>query len=311
MRPDQRHRVESSDVVGCAVGILRRGAEPEFIFHGECADGGEAMTSDVLWEAASLSKPVVALLATQQFMSDPDLFSQRLSTDLDSFGATEDQRWAEVNRWHLLTHSSGLPNWRDAGQLLGFESDPGTAGYSGEGYELLLSELSLQSTLGAGPLLDRHLGQLQMSNSTFTPDAAAEAIVAIGHDNSGTDVPKQYWRHPSAATSLHTTANDYLQFLRVIARPDDVANPSLQEAAKRIAERQTEVLPGYGRTLGWAFAESDVGDVLWQHGDNPGFKHVAALRPATGEAIVVLTNDDGGQPLYRDLCRDFLGVEVW
>lgn len=311
MPQDLSQTVASFDVAGCAVGLLRRGEEPEFVFHGECVDGGEAVTSGVLWEAASLGKPVVALLAAAHVANNPALLSRPILSDPSAFGAAEDGRWREVNLLHLLTHSSGLPNWRAEGQPLRFESDPGTAGYSGEGYELLLSELSRQSTLGAGLLLHQHLERLQMGSSTFTPDLAAASVVAIGHDESGAPVPKQHWGSPKAASSLHTTVHDYLQFLRAVARPDDVENTRLRDAARLIAERRTEVLPGHGRTLGWAFAEGEAGDVLWQHGDNPGFKHVAAVRPSMGEAIVVFTNDDNGQPLYRNLCRDFLGVEVW
>ncbi len=150
-----------------------------------------------------------------------------------------------------------------------------------------------------------------MSDSSFIPDPATARVVATGHDESGRPVLKHYPTVPKASGSLHTTVHDYLQFLRTIARPNNAENAALRDAAERVAERQTEVFPGYGRTLGWAFIEGDHGDVLWQHGDNPGFKHVAAVRPSTGEAIVVFTNDDNGQPLYRELCRDFLDVEVW
>lgn len=311
MASDLAQRVEQSSIAGCSVGRLQRGQEPEFAFGGVCSTNGAAMSRSAIWEAASLSKPVVALLATTNALADPTLLQQPLTTDLAGFGADSDARWDAVNLFQLLTHGSGLPNWRDEGQLLGFESDPGTPGYSGEGYELMLSELAHRSGVAAGPLLDEHLARLGMSASTFTPDPSRDAATVIGHDESGAAVPKQYWSEPKAASSLHTTIDEYMRFLRLIARPNEAASPELKAATERLTKRETEVIPGYGRTLGWSFNEGDHGDVLWQHGDNPGFKHVAAARPATGEAIVVFTNDDNGQPFYRDLCRDFLDVEVW
>ena len=308
---DLTRLVDGSDVAGCAVARLRRDEEPEFIFLGSCEAGGASITSEVLWEAASLGKPVVALLAASLVRENPTHLEQPLSTDLAAWGADGDDRWNDISLLHLLTHTSGLPNWREDGALLGFDSDPGTPGYSGEGYELMLSELSVRSGSAAGSLLDRHLAALHMHSSTFTADPTKQLVMALGHDAAGTAVPKQHWSEPKAASSLHTTVEDYARFLLAIARPDEVSDPALRDAAFMLAVRQTELLPGFGRTLGWAFIEGDHGDVLWQHGDNPGFKHVAAVCPSTGEAIVVFTNDESGQTLYRDLCRDFLEVEVW
>lgn len=303
--------VKRSAVAGCAVGILRQGQRPEFVFHGACAPGGEQLHRGVMWEAASLSKPAVALLAIEQLRDEPSLLTRTLSTDLRSLGADDDARWMNVTPFHLLTHTSGLPNWREDGQRLGFESDPGTAGYSGEGYELLLSELSTRSGLPARSLLEGHLKRLGMLSSTFTPQDTTAARVVVGHDESGGSVPKHHPTQAKASGSLHTTVEDYMRFLQHIACPDDTTEPHRYTAAKLAAERQTEVLPGYGRTLAWAFVESDRGDVLWQHGDSPGFKHLAAVRPSTHEALLVLTNDDNGQALYRKLCLGFLGIEVW
>lgn len=175
MASDLTERIERSTTIGCAVGRLESGKEPDFAFHGVCSADGLAMSESVTWEAASLSKPVVALLAAADASADPTLLGQPLTTDLVAFGADSDEQWADVNLFQLLTHGSGLPNWRDEGQLLGFESDPGTPGYSGEGYQLVLTELAHRADLAAGPLLDQHLERLGMSGSTFTLDPRSEA----------------------------------------------------------------------------------------------------------------------------------------
>ncbi len=51
------------------------------------------------------------------------------------------------------------------------------------------------------------------------------------------------------------------------------------------------------RALGWAVASKGHGEILWQHGDNPGYKHLAAFNPGTGDAVVVMTNGDCGREL--------------
>lgn len=303
--------IELDENMGCSIGLLSRDSQPEFAFHGRCVVNGNSISTDTLWEAASLSKPVVALLALARSAQASDFLTSPLVTSREQFGADDDSRWAELTLWHALNHTTGLPNWRPSGDPLSFESDPGTSGYSGEGFELLLVELAARAALPADVLLDRHLRSLKMSRSSFTPDLEQMAVVAIGHGPSDEAIQKVQVETARASGSLHTTAADYMSFVSAVARPDAIANPSLQGAARRMGDRSVEHLPGYGRTPGWAFTQTADGDVLWQHGDNPGFKHIAAVRPATAEAVVVFTNSDNGQALYREVCKRVLAVDVW
>lgn len=299
------------DDFGYCVGTISRGAEPEFVFGGRCARGGPDISTDTLWEAASLSKPVVAFMALERSVDHSGLLSRPLRTSAPSFGAVDDRRWHELTVQHALTHTTGFPNWRAADRPLAFESDPGSPGYSGEGYELLLAELALDAASSADVCLHDVLHRLGMSESSFTPAPEARSDVAVGHDESGRAVPKRWPTAPKASGTLHTTAHDYARFLSVIACPDDIRDRSLRAAATRSAERSLETFEGHGRTLGWAFTQTSSGDVLWQHGDNPGFKHIAAIRPSTGEAIVVFTNSDAGQAFYRTVCKRVFDVDVW
>ena len=50
---------------GCCIGLLGRERGSEFFFHGQCGVGLQPVAADTVWEAASLSKPVVALLAIE------------------------------------------------------------------------------------------------------------------------------------------------------------------------------------------------------------------------------------------------------
>jgi hypothetical protein len=56
---------------------------------------------------------------------------------------------------------------------------------------------------------------------------------------------------------------------------------------------------------------STGGPILWQHGDNDGFKHIAAARPDRGDAIIVLTNGDSGWAVVRDLAAHVVGLSLW
>lgn len=299
------------EVPGCCVGLLSGNLQPEFVYSGCIKRKGDPVSAGTLWETASLSKPVVALLALERGILDPDFLTKPLTVSPRQFGAATDDRWGELTLLHTLAHTTGLPNWRSTGESLSFESDPGSPGYSGEGFELLLAELSSRLGVRAVSLLERHLDRLQMATSSFTPDFTAVSSVATGHLLSGEPVPKHRDGIARASGSLHATAADYMRFLSVVARPDPTVDSGLATAAQRMASRSVETIPGHGRTLGWAFTQTASGDVLWQHGDNPGFKHVAAVCPDTGQAVLVFTNSDAGQTIYREVCRRVLHVEVW
>lgn len=101
------------------------------------AKAGEVRaTAETLFEAASLSKPVLAA-AIHDLVRDG-------SIDLDEpvmkrVDFTTDTATRAITPRHLLSHSSGLPNWRtEANSDLVSRFKPGSEfRYSGEGFALL------------------------------------------------------------------------------------------------------------------------------------------------------------------------------
>jgi CubicO group peptidase (beta-lactamase class C family) len=98
--------------------------------------GATPATPDTLFEAASLSKPVLAVaihdLARERLIN----LDEPIARHVDF---TSDPTTRLITPRHLLSHSSGLPNWRtEAGSELVSRFKPGSAfRYSGEGYVLL------------------------------------------------------------------------------------------------------------------------------------------------------------------------------
>jgi CubicO group peptidase (beta-lactamase class C family) len=97
---------------------------------------GEKVNSNTVFEAASLSKRVFAYAVLK-------LVDRRLiDLDVPLFqyfpGYIDDPRIRTVTARQVLTHTSGLPNWRPNGKPLAFAFDPGTRfSYSGEGFVYL------------------------------------------------------------------------------------------------------------------------------------------------------------------------------
>ena len=99
--------------------------------------------------AASLVKPVIAQVALE------------VIDDLD------EALLGDITVRHVLTHTTGLPNWRPAGEERVPLRPPGVRwGYSGEGFVLLMQHLEQRTGQSLDHLVDAHVfAPLDMTES--------------------------------------------------------------------------------------------------------------------------------------------------
>lgn len=200
---------------------------------------------------ASLVKQVIAHLALE------------LVDDLD-----EHVR-GEITVRHILTHTTGLPNWRPDGQPLEPLRPPGQRwGYSGEGFVLLQEHLERRTGESITALADdRVFRPLGMKDSHLTePEAGFHGY-----------------------RTLMTTAADYGRFLAHVLRLDD-------ERWRPLWRIDDEL--GWG--AGWGI---ELGPPVhgWQWGQNDDASNFVLGCPSTGDGVVILTDDADGRPYYRSV----------
>jgi CubicO group peptidase (beta-lactamase class C family) len=124
-------------------------------------------TPDTLFEAASLSKVVMAV-AVHDMVRDGLIDLDRPVSEHVAF--TNDPETRAITPRHLLSHSSGLPNWRDeAGEQLESAFTPGSRfRYSGEGFVLLGRLVEAVTGKTAAQVVEaRVLRPAGMSHSTY------------------------------------------------------------------------------------------------------------------------------------------------
>ena len=200
--------------------------------------------------AASLVKQIIGHLALA------------MVADLD---ATID---AGISTRHVLSHSTGLPNWRPAGKDLAPLRPPGQRwGYSGEGFVLL----------------QRHLEEL--ANRPIDELAAEEVFEPLGMADSHLGPPEEGFH---GYRPLFTTGADFGRFLAHVLSLDD-------ERWRPQVAIDDELAWG----AGWGL---EMGPPLlgWQWGLNLDAANFVIGCPETGDGVVVLTDDpNNGREFYR------------
>ena len=274
----------------------------------------EPVRADTIFQAASLSKQATAYAAFALHERGKLDFDAPLVSYVDDL---EDASARTVTVRHVLSHSSGFPNWRfEAGKKLVPEFAPGTKfQYSGEGFFYLQRVLEQISGQGFGELMNALVFQpLKMTSTSMLRKPEWSDRYALPHDRRGVlrrerdksaRPPVASWKYadyaaavdpgnprlpnwmtPNAASSMITTAPDYARFLAAAT-----VNPAIRK-------EQINIRPSLGWGLGWGIERVDGREYVWQWGDNGGYKNFVAAEPAAGNAIFVFTNGDSGARVY-------------
>jgi CubicO group peptidase (beta-lactamase class C family) len=266
------------------------------------------VTPHTVFEGASLGKPAFAYAVLALEAAGLIDLDTALSAYVSYEPVAHDPRHTAVTARRVLSHQTGLPNWRREGGPLEFEFDPGSRfGYSGEGYMYLQRAIEHIMEEPAG-LVARALvfDHFNMQRSRFVPDSKTVSDYATGHDGTGTPIDKTWPDAAYVAYGLHTTVLDFSRLMLGIRNERALDEP----AATRAVGWQVDVHPtAVGWGLGWGIETTAAGPAIWHWGDNPGFKHYAYLALASGNGIVVFTNADGGMAIMPEIVTLALGAE--
>ena len=280
----------------------------------------EPVDNDTVFEAASTSKPVFAyavMKLCEKGVMDLDTPLTKYTSDRFLEG---DPRLELITPRHVLSHTSGLPNFRSDEEPLKIHFTPGDEwSYSGEGYSYLQSvvthliggrvNLNDCATFEAGlkvcasePSIDEYmkaniLVPFGMTSSGYLWNDAIEHHMARGHDEKGQ--PSTSDRRPTGPSlarygmvgGLCTTPTDYAKFLIEIIDPKPrdgfrLGRKSLQEMLRPQVKRNA----GSSWALGWEINHTENGDFLRHGGGNPGYSCFVAASVPRKSGYVIMTN---------------------
>jgi CubicO group peptidase (beta-lactamase class C family) len=306
---------ERHHVCAVAVAVIKHRKVDAVDAAGGCAPGA-APDADSTFQAASLSKPVFAyavlkLVEQGKLALDAPVMTylpQGYRHQLDPLTPepselVTDPRLAKITVRMALNHTAGLPNW--AGGPLHVETAPGTAWrYSGEGYVLL--QRAVEAVTGQ-PLDQVMRAQvfvpLGMERSEFVRSARVTPGLLPGTKADGTPQTTIDITRPNAAFSMHTTAADYATFLAALLRD----GPALARVTASPVPADEDLGVDWG--LGWGIEHGPDDTVIWQWGNNPGYRGFAIASARTGDGVVMLTNSENGLKLAPALTQAILPGE--
>lgn len=163
-------------------------------------EGGQPLNQDTMFEAASISKAVFAYIALQLADRGALDLDKPLVDHLRPNYLPDDAALATITARHVLTHTSGLPNWGEDSKpaSLAPQFTPGTHfSYSGEGFFWLQLVAEHLTGLGLDAMARKMLFvPAGMTRSTFAA-YTEDANVSWGHVG-GRVAKRQGWRDWSA-----------------------------------------------------------------------------------------------------------------
>jgi CubicO group peptidase (beta-lactamase class C family) len=301
--------LQQNNVPTLGIGIINNGKLQEIKVFGELKKGVTA-PYNTIWNVASLTKPVTAIVALKlvsqgKWNLDESLDKYWIDPDIAS-----DPNHKLLTTRIVLSHQTGFPNWRfiNESKKLDFKFKPGTQySYSGEGMEYLRKALEKKFHKTLDQLADELIFKpLKMNDTKFMwNDITDVSRYAINYDNKGNAYEPVKNKTANAADDLLTTIQDYGTFLCSVMNGDGLSKKVFEEMnSHQVVQKKKDKYFGLG------FEIYDLGNdnyALSHGGADQGVQTLVFLLPKTKQGLIIFTNVDDGYKVYEKLLLNYLG----
>jgi CubicO group peptidase (beta-lactamase class C family) len=332
--------MDTAGVTGLSIGIIDNG-KVEYVKSYGYRNKAAGLLNDTntVFSAASLSKPVFALLVMQlidkgMLELDKPLFNYlpKPLPEYDNYkDLAGDDRWKLITARQCLDHTTGFPNWRqlnpNRNKKLQLFFTPGARyAYSGEGLYLLQFVIETITGQKLEDLAQEYiLKPFDMSRTSFVWQNEFNANYAVGH-NQDEDTLRMIKRvEANAAGSMGTTIANYTRFVSYVLQGKQISAalnremfspqigistshqfPSLNNDT---TSKYKDIQLSYG--LGWGLFRCQHGQAFFKegHGDD-GWEHYVIAFPEKKNGLVIMTNSLNGESIFTELVAQLTGVTI-
>ena len=321
-------------VQGLALAVVDRGEVVHVAAYGRRSVGRDLpLRIDTVMYGASLTKTAFAYMLLQLVdegrldldASIASLLPRPLPGYEEFTDLAGDDRWRALTPRILLTHTSGLANfrWLEEDRRLRFHHPPGTRyGYSGEGFYIL--QLVIEAGLGLDTgqeMQTRIFDRFGMTRTSMMWRADFASNLADGYAADGSMEPHDQRSSPSAAGSMDTTIADQARMWAAIVRGDGLSASSRAElvrpqvpitSAHQFPTLAAEVEPrhrqiGLAAGLGLVTFRDVTGPAWFKGGHNDWTGNMVICLDRSRRCAVMLSNDVRAERIYPELARLMLG----
>jgi len=302
---DVNRLIEEAEITGAALAVIEDGEVVRIDVAGvRSTETNPPLTEETVFEAESLSKPVVAWIALRLIEEDVLDLDQPL-VELASWPDAEgDPRYRRITPRMVLSHTSGFPNFRAPGQALAPLYEPGTYfTYSGEAFLFLQHVMEAVTYSTLEDLARKYVfDPFGMTSTSFIWQSDYGSRIAVGHTDMGVALDKFVPQSANAAVGLHTTARDYARFLIGVLAADDLG----RRLEREMSLAQVDALDGIFWGLGFGIQPTLDGSALWEWGDNAGYKAFAYIEPDASKGFVYLSNSANGMLILHEVFEEII-----
>ena len=306
--------LSESNVPAVGIGIINNGKLTDSMVLGELRKGKLAENNSI-FTIASVTKTITAtvvlkLVEAGQWNLDEPLYKYWIDPDIE-----DDERHKLLTTRYILSHQSGLPNWRSdvESKKLVFLFTPGTKySYSGEGFEYLRKAIENKFNKSFEEISDSVLFKPQnMLNTKFRfNNEQIDNNFAYRHNEEGKEYNNQGCMQTSAAGGLLTTIEDFATFGIYVMNHADLSDSLFND----MISTQINIKKDYDQGLGWQIIRNLPNDeyALIHEGGEWGISSITILLPETKDGIIVFTNGDKGDEVYSKVVKEYFeyGSEI-
>jgi CubicO group peptidase (beta-lactamase class C family) len=311
--------MKDGDVPGLSVALIRDGT---LVWHRgfgvKDIKTSEPVTDDTVFEAASLGKPVFAYAV----MKLVDAGTLDLDVPLNqylpgNYDVEADPRLDQVTARRVLSHTSGLPNWRSGALRIYFT--PGERfSYSGEGYVYLSKVVEHITGEKINDFMTRTVFEaLGMKSSSYAWRDSYNGLKTSYHNTRGESTTRNSMSPDTVnvAATLHTTALDYGRFVVALLNGagltrttrDLMLTPlvAVREGGATTVERpEAKPLPDVKWGLGWGVQTTADGPSFFHWGNNGDAKAYVVARDKDKSGVVIFANSIYGLSIVPEIVEE-------
>lgn len=262
----------------------------------------KVVTNQTIFEGASMSKAlfsylIMFMVEDGKFNLDKPLFEY---LEFPEISNASDGR--KITGRMILSHTSGLPNWRDNSvSQINLLFKPGTDfNYSGEGYQYLervVKKILKTDDKGLEDYFKSKIASpLEMNSTKFVQDNTNLSNKAEPYEN-GKPISKRVIKNEfGAAYNMHSESKDFSKFVIALMNKKNLSNKTFNELfSDQVTINESSSYKKEGVTA-WTlgFSKFNLNNTIFygHTGNNPGYSCEFLFNREKNWGIIIFTNAD-------------------